>query len=63
MEARTAACPRCPRRAVREVLDGAATLADSRGFRGHELTELRQIVTENKEFFQESWHDYFGGKN
>jgi hypothetical protein len=39
------------------------TLADSRGFRGHELTELRQIVTEHNEFFLERWHDYFGGKS
>ena len=38
------------------------TLADNRGFRGHELTELRQIVTDNRDFFQESWHDYFSGK-
>jgi hypothetical protein len=39
------------------------TLADNRGFRGHELTELRQIVAESRDFFQERWHDYFGGKS
>ena len=38
------------------------TLADNRGFRGHELTELRQIVTDNRDFIHESWHDYFSGK-
>ena len=35
-------------------------LADNRGFRGHELTEIRQIVAENQEFFLEKWHEYFG---
>jgi len=27
------------------------TLADVRGFRGHELTEIRQIVADNRELF------------
>jgi hypothetical protein len=36
------------------------TLADVRGFRGHELTEIRQIVVEHREFFLEKWHAYFG---
>jgi hypothetical protein len=39
------------------------SLADNRGFRGHELTEIRQIVEENQEFFQEKWHEYFGRKS
>ncbi|MGH9430526.1 MAG: DUF4160 domain-containing protein [Terriglobia bacterium] len=34
-------------------------LSDNRGFRGHELTELRQIVVENQPFFLERWHEYF----
>ena len=37
-------------------------LANNRGFRGHELTEIRQIVIENREFFLEKWHEYFSGK-
>lgn len=37
-------------------------LADNRGFRGHELTEVRQMVIENHQFFLEEWHEYFGGK-
>ena len=36
------------------------TLADNRGFRGHELSDIRQIVEENQEFFLEKWHEYFG---
>ena len=37
-------------------------LANNRGFRGHELTEIRNIVIENREFFLEKWHEYLGGK-
>jgi Domain of unknown function (DUF4160) len=37
-----------------------AALADNRGFRDHELTEIRQIVIENQRFFLEKWHEYFG---
>lgn len=37
-------------------------LADARGFRSHELTEIRGVVVENKEFFLEKWNEYFGGK-
>lgn len=35
-------------------------LADVRGFRGHELTEIRQLVIEHQQFFLEKWHAYFG---
>jgi hypothetical protein len=37
-------------------------LANNRGFRGHELAEIREIVIENREFFLEKWHEYFSGK-
>lgn len=37
-------------------------LADARGFRSHELTEIRGVVVENREFFLEKWNEYFGGK-
>ncbi len=36
-------------------------LASSRGFRSHELTTIRQLVGENREFFMEKWNAYFGG--
>ena len=39
------------------------SVADVRGFRGHEMTEIRHIVVENAKFFLEKWHEYFGGKN
>ena len=35
------------------------TLADNRGFRGHELTDIRKIVIENQPVFLEKWHEYF----
>jgi hypothetical protein len=38
------------------------SVADVRGFRGHEMTEIRQIVGENARFFLERWHEYFGAK-
>ena len=37
-------------------------LADNRGFRSHELTEIRRIVLAEKEFFLEKWNGYFLGK-
>ena len=37
-------------------------LADVRGFRGHELTEIHQIVIEHRQLFMEKWHAYFGRK-
>jgi len=40
----------------------AVDLANNRGFRGHELTEIRSIVMENRESFLERWHEYFGDK-
>lgn len=39
------------------------TLADARGFRGHQLTEIRQIVVENRQLFMRRWHEYFGAKS
>ena len=38
-------------------------LAEVRGFRGHELTEIQQIVIEHRQFFVEKWHAYFGRKH
>ena len=37
-------------------------LANNRGFRGYELSEIREIVIEYREFFLEKWHEYFSGK-
>lgn len=34
-------------------------LARNRGFKSHELTELRTIVEENARFFEEKWHEHF----
>ncbi len=36
-------------------------LAQVRGFRGHELTEIRQIVLQHRQFFFGRWYEYFGG--
>jgi hypothetical protein len=38
------------------------TLADVRGFRSHEITEIRRLVFENRRFFLEEWHEYFADK-
>ena len=38
------------------------SLANNRGFRGHQLTEIRDMVVENRRFFLEKWHEYFGGE-
>jgi hypothetical protein len=37
-------------------------LAENRGFRGHELTEIRHIVIEHQDFFSEMWDEYFSRK-
>jgi len=39
------------------------SVADNKGFRGHEMIEIRQIVVEKARFFLEKWHEYFGGEN
>ena len=39
------------------------SLASNRGFRSHELTVLREIVLENRDFFLEKWNACFTGKN
>jgi len=36
------------------------TLADVRGFRDHELTEIRRLVIANRQLLLERWHEYFG---
>lgn len=38
-------------------------LADARGFRGHELTEIQQIVVEHRDLFLEKWHEYFSAQS
>ncbi|MDP2997152.1 MAG: DUF4160 domain-containing protein [Bryobacterales bacterium] len=38
------------------------SVADVKGFRTHEMTEIRRIVVDNAWFFLEKWHEYFGGK-
>lgn len=38
------------------------TLASNRGFRSHELTVIRQLVLEHRDFFLEKWNAYFSGK-
>ena len=38
------------------------TLASNRGFRSHELTVIRQLALENRDFFLEKWNAYFSGK-
>jgi len=38
------------------------TLASNRGFRSHELTVIRNLVLEHRDFFLEKWNAYFGGK-
>lgn len=35
-------------------------LADNRGFRSHELTDISKLVVEHRQFFLEKWHEYFG---
>jgi protein involved in temperature-dependent protein secretion len=39
------------------------SVADVRGFRAHEMTEIRDVVMENADLFLEKWHEYFGGKS
>jgi hypothetical protein len=39
------------------------TLVEMRGFRDHELSEIGQIVADNRELFLGRWYEYFGGTN
>jgi Domain of unknown function (DUF4160) len=36
-------------------------LANNRGFRGHELRELRELVVANGDLFRKKWYEYFSG--
>lgn len=40
----------------------SATLASNRGFRGHELTVIRDLVIEHRNLFLEKWNACIGGK-
>lgn len=35
-------------------------LAANRGFRGHELNEIRRLVEQHRQAFEDAWNDYFG---
>lgn len=35
-------------------------LAESEGFRSHEVTRLRAMVIEHRALFLEKWHEHFG---
>jgi len=35
-------------------------LADSYNMSGHELTELAQVVRDNRETIERVWHEFFG---
>jgi hypothetical protein len=35
-------------------------LAYNRGFRSHELTEIRKLIQEKEKIFEEKWYEYFG---
>ncbi len=37
-------------------------LASNRGFRSHELTVIRKLVEENRDFFLEKWNAYFSAQ-
>ena len=34
-------------------------LTHNRGFRSHELTEIRKLVQENENLIEGRWHEYF----
>jgi hypothetical protein len=38
-------------------------VADVRGFRANEMTDIRKLVGENAQFFLDKWYDYFDGEN
>jgi len=38
-------------------------LAHNRGFRSHELTEIRKLVQKNEKVIEEKWHEYFGSES
>jgi len=37
-------------------------VAANHGFRGDELTDIRDIVVKNRNFLLEKWHENFGGE-
>ena len=41
---------------------GPVSIARAKGFRSSELTDILQIVQNNRQLFEERWHEYFGHK-
>jgi len=37
------------------------SLVRSKGFRSHELTRVQKLVEENRDLFEEKWHEHFAG--
>jgi 3-methyladenine DNA glycosylase AlkD len=37
-----------------------SSLAEARGFSGHELRKLARLVVEHQQEFVEAWDEYFG---
>ena len=50
-------------RAVAKFWLAPVAVARSRGFAGHELTELQRVVTENRDRFEEAWNEHFGDRS
>jgi hypothetical protein len=50
---------RAGRRKAKFWLEPAVRLARNQGFRAHELTVIRALVVEYREFFLEKWHEFF----
>lgn len=42
---------------------GPVELAHNRGFRSHELTEVRKLVQEHEDMIERKWHEYFADQS
>lgn len=38
-------------------------IAYTKGFRSHEITEIRKLVTKNKKLFEDEWNEFFSHKS
>lgn len=41
-------------------LNPVVSLANSYGFRSHEISKIRMLVNEHRTLFLEKWHEHFG---
>lgn len=46
-------------RSAKYWIDPIVRMADNKGFRSHELTEIAKIIESEREYLMEAWNEFF----